>query len=62
MVEFCAGPLSYVKVPQKTLHLDQWVLFFWCMEFNWVLVFLPKVVEKGTYTSNKNKKKQIFVC
>ena len=44
---------SFEKIIEKKVFwcLDQWVFFLWCIEFNWLLVFLPKSMAKCTYTS-----------
>ena len=38
-------------------RLDQWVFFFWCMEFYWVLVILTTVLKKVACTSLKSNQK-----
>ena len=49
MLRFHKNP-SFGKITKTgVLALGSMGFIFWCMEFNWVLVLLPKVIEKGKY-------------
>ena len=38
-----------------------WInVFFWCMELNWVLLFLPNLMVKGIYIRKKLNKIYFF--